>query len=238
MKNLLISLTLFLTLNLITYSQEKLEMEGAIKIGISEAVSPVPGTIQWKDSDLVVKIGGKEWMAENLCTSKSRDGTSISQITDNTAWAYIISGAWCWYNNDNRYDQPYGKLYNWYAVDDSRGLCPAGWHVPIDASDWTTLANFLGSRFVAGGPMKEVGTAHWNSPNTGVTNASGFTGLGAGFRSGGGTFWYLGVYSYWWSTTESSSSKAWARELYYNNAEFTSFSFDKKYGFSVRCVKD
>src|SRR5690606_15641997 len=107
-----------------------------------------------------ITIGTQEWMTQNLRTTKYKNGDALPNVTNNTDWGNLGSGAYCWYNNNNGYEQPYGKLYNWYAVNDARGLCPTGWHVPTDA-EWDTLTTFLGGLSAAGGPMKEAGTAHW-----------------------------------------------------------------------------
>src|ERR1035437_4904310 len=127
-----------------------------------------------------VTICTQSWMLKNLDVSTYRNGDLIPEVTDGSAWSALTAGAWCWYNNDSATNaSTYGKLYNWYAVNDPRGLAPTGWHVPSDA-EWTTLSTCLGGNAVAGGAMKETGTTHWTSPNTGATNSSGFTGLPGG----------------------------------------------------------
>ena len=251
----------------ISYSQEKLEVEGAIVIKNSEDPTPVPGTIRFNSTTCdfegwngafwasltgfqlgsltdidgnvykTVIIGTQEWMAQNLRTTRYKNGDSIPNVTNNTDWGNLGSGAYCWYNNDNTYEQPYCKLYNWYAVSDVRGLCPTGWHEPSDA-EWTTLTESLGGLMEAGGPMKEAGTVHWIGPNTGATNLSGFTGLPGGYCDNDGTFDDVGSFGYWWSTTGSVDSSAWYRVLKYNDDEAHRFSYFKMLGFSVRCVRD
>src|ERR1035437_1728963 len=141
------------------------------------------------------------WMLKNLDVSTYRNGDWIPEVTDPGAWSALTTGAWCWYNNDPTMGVIYGKLYNWYAVNDPRGLAPTGWHVPSDA-EWWTLSTCLGGAAVAGGAMKETGTTHWTSPNTGATNSSGFTGLPEGLRTDGGPFYDVGSYGGWWSSTE------------------------------------
>jgi uncharacterized protein (TIGR02145 family) len=129
-------------------------------------------------------------------------------------------------------------LYNWYAVADSRNLCPAGWHVPSD-TEWTTLETFLGgdSAINVGGKMKAVSSL-WNPPNTGATNESGFSGLPGGNRSLDGTYSFIGNDGYWWSSTEFLTTVAWYRSLYYGNGNsFRNYNF-KQVGFSVRCLRD
>jgi len=129
----------------------------------------------------------------------------------------------------------YGKLYNWYAVNDSRGLAPTGWHIPSDA-EWSTLSTCLGGDLVASGALKEVGTTHWLSPNTGASNSSGFTALPGGLRIILGNFNNtVGTDGYWWSSSENSSNYAQLDNYYRGMFRDT---LQKKYGASVRCVKD
>ena len=185
-----------------------------------------------------VSIGTQIWMAENLKTSKYRNGVSIPLVTTNASWAALSTGAYCWYSNDAATNKAtYGALYNWYAVNDIRNIAPAGWHVPTDA-DWTTLTDYLGNLSVDGGKMKEAGTNHWLSPNTGATNTSGFTGLPGGYRYTDGVFYYMGNYGEWWSATANDATTAWQRGLYYLNFSVSRDPYDKKYGYSVRLVKD
>ena len=132
----------------------------------------------------------------------------------------------------------YGKLYNWYAVNDPRGLAPTGWHIPSDA-EWTTLPAFLGGNTIAGGAMKA--TTGWNAPNTGATNSSGFTGLPGGYRDENGEFSVIGYDGYWWTSTEDLSdppSIAFSHLLLYDRTNANEFGLYKTYGISVRCVRD
>jgi uncharacterized protein (TIGR02145 family) len=177
-------------------------------------------------------------MQQNLATASYNDGSGIPNVSDNTAWSNLTTPGYCWYNNDAAtYKNTYGALYNWYAVNTGK-LCPAGWHVPTDA-EWTTLINYLGGESVAGGAMKEAGTAHWISPNTGATNSSGFTALPGGGRDySDGTFDGLGLVGYWWSATEVSATGAWFCYLYFNGPNAYLYDHDKQNGFSVRCLKD
>ncbi|MBM3919014.1 MAG: hypothetical protein FJ344_05895, partial [Sphingomonadales bacterium] len=135
----------------------------------------------------------------------------------------------------------YGKLYNWYSVNDSRGLCPVGWHVPSDA-EWTTLTDFLGGTSVAGGKMKSTAiqptSGGWISPNTGATNSSGFTGLPGGYRSSGGGVNNLGDGGGWWSSSDVGSGNAWYRFLNNGSAGAYRGNFGQRSGFSVRCARD
>ena len=182
-----------------------------------------------------VLIGTQYWMDKNLELTTYRNGDTIPYVTNPTAWAALTTGAWCYYNNDP--SSGYGKLYNWYAVTDARGLAPQGWHIPTDA-EWTTLSTVLGGESVAGGKMKTTGTTRWTSPNTGATNESGFAGLPGGFRYFNGSFNNVGSYGIWWSSTESSTNDAWDRFLYSEAYRLDRFNDSKLYGFSVRCLRD
>jgi len=182
-----------------------------------------------------VKIGNQTWMAENLHTTKYRNGDPIPNVTSNSDWKNKTSGAYC--DFDNTVNSLYGKLYNWYAVSDSRNIAPEGWHVPTD-DEWKTLTAFV--RADAGGKMKETGTMHWRFPNTSATNESGFTALPAGFRLGyDGTFNALGTTSDFWSSTRfGDTSYAWDLRMAYNNAGTHRANISMTYGLSVRCLKD
>lgn len=186
-----------------------------------------------------VKIGTQVWMVENLKTTKYNDGSAIPLVTDNTAWRNLSTPGYCWYNNNKASNgDTYGALYNWYVVETGK-LCPAGWHVPNDA-EWTQLTDYLGGTSVAGGKLKEAGTTHWNSPNTGATNDFGFTTLPAGYRDLD-YFKNIGNRSYLWSVTEisaSGSNRAWYRLISNDISEILRYSGLKEAGFSVRCVRD
>jgi uncharacterized protein (TIGR02145 family) len=186
-----------------------------------------------------VTICAQRWMVKNLDVDKYRNGDPIPKVTDPTAWVALTTGAYCYYNNDSvTYAATYGKLYNWYAVNDPRGLAPTGWHIPSDA-EWTILSACLGGNATAGGAMKETGTTHWTSPNTGATNSSGFTALPGGFRFySDGTFGFVSVGGYWWSSTEYNTTNAWQRYLanYYGYINID--NSNKQYGLSVRCLRD
>jgi uncharacterized protein (TIGR02145 family) len=182
-------------------------------------------------------INGQEWMQQNLAVTKYRNGDPIPTGLDNATWQSTTSGAYAIYNNDAANNTTYGKLYNWYAVNDNRGLCPTGWHVPSEA-EWTTLATSLGGSSVAGGKMKS--TTGWTFPNTGSTNESGFSGLPGGCRYYYGTYGLIGNLGYWWSSTERDSNNAWYRLLFYDYSSINRNDYDnvKPFGFSVRCVRD
>lgn len=179
-----------------------------------------------------VAIGSQCWMKQNLKTTHYYDGTEIPHVPSNTAWASLSSPAYCWYNNDpDTYKNPYGALYNFYAVNTGK-LCPAGWHVPSNA-EWGTLISYLGGSAIAGGKMKETGTNHWQSPNEGATNESNFLGLPGGHNNYITRLYQsLGADGFWWSRNSSSFN------LNYNSAGIPSYSQSNLYGFSVRCLKD
>jgi len=185
-----------------------------------------------------VIIGEQEWMAENLKVSHYRNGDAIPTGHSNSAWTNLSSGAYAMYNANSSNGETYGYLYNWYAVDDSRELAPEGWHIPTD-NEWQELVDYLGGSSVAGGKLKEAGTSHWNSPNTGATNESGFTAFPGGFRDDfDGRYLNIGYYGYFWSSTESGSYDAWDRILDYDDSEVNRSNSYKEYGFSVRCIRD
>jgi uncharacterized protein (TIGR02145 family) len=192
-----------------------------------------------------IVIGNQEWMAENLKTSIYRNGEAIANVTDNTQWAGLTTGAWCYFNNDSQYECPYGKLYNWYAVADPRNVCPTGWHVPTD-DEWSVLINYLdpnadgGNNYpnIAGGKLKSTGLQYWLSPNQDATNESGFSGLPAGYRSDNGSFSSIGYDGVWWSSTEYGTDYAWYRNLNYGGGDADRGDNDKGFGFSVRCLRD
>ncbi len=183
-----------------------------------------------------VTIGTQTWMAANLKVTHYRNGDAIPNVTDNSAWLARDSGAYCNYNNDTTLGNTYGRIYNWLAVDDSRGLAPAGWHVASDG-EWQTLITYLGGDVVAGDKLKEAGTVHWNSPNSG-NNLSGFSGLPGGSRQYNGDFSDLGVYGVFMSSTETAVDFVWVRALYNATPYVQTAGAYKPYGFSVRCVKD
>jgi uncharacterized protein (TIGR02145 family) len=194
-----------------------------------------------------VTISTQIWSSKNLDVATYRNGDPIPQVTDPTQWANLTTGAWCWYNNDSAtYAATYGRLYNWYAVNDPRGLAPQGWHVPNEA-DWNKLVKYLDAAAdttcqgciqstVAGGAMKS--TTGWISPNTGATNSSGFAGLPGGARYDDGTFDAVGYYGVWWSASEYVTTSAWARALGYNVSHVGRYYYLKTIGFSVRVVRD
>ena len=186
----------------------------------------------------VVKIGKQEWMAKNLDVDHFRNGDPIPQVQDSDQWKNLTTAAWCYYKNDPGNGTKYGKLYNWYAVNDPRGLAPEGWHVPTD-EEWKILSNYLGGEKAAGGKMKEKGTAHWHGPNTGATNESGFSALPGGYRLGdNGIFGLVSDGATFWSSSTYHPATAIICGL---DSHYSEFWFDtgyKHYGYSVRCIRD
>jgi uncharacterized protein (TIGR02145 family) len=206
-------------------------------------VPPNTGTVTDIDGNTykTIRIGDQWWMAENLRTTRYRNGDSISLVSGSSEWIQTDTGACCYYGNDSGNIRTFGRLYNWYAVKDIRIMAPAGWHIPSDA-EWTILAAFLGGDSVAGGKLKEGGYLHWASPNSGGTNETGFTAPAGGYRTGtvSGAYYGLGQYGNWWSSSrlENDSPYAWARELGYQHAKIITINLDLNNGCSVRCVKD
>lgn len=203
--------------------------------------------MECKDADdnhyPIVTIGEQTWMAKNLRTTKYNDSTAIPSVTDPQEWIALTSPGYSWFNNDSLTNiDPHGALYNWYAVDTAsnggRNVCPSGWHIP-SFQEWHDLSSYLESS--AGGKLKVIGTEYWNSPNTGATNESGFSGLGSGWRTGGtGEYLHQGIYTCWWSSSIdiSDSSKAWYMELMHDQSSILLYNWYVPCGFSVRCVKD
>lgn len=197
---------------------------GSIWTNMTGGISPSVDTL----------ICGKYWMLKSLDVAAYRDGTPIPKVTDPAVWASLTTGAYCYYNNDSAtYAALYGKLYNWYAVNDPRGLAPAGFRIPT-AAEYTALAACLGPN--AGGHMKETGTTHWQAPNTNATNSSGFLGLPSGKRFFGGSFGFSGTDLYLWTST-GPSANAEVRSI--NNASGILFqgTIEKTSGHSVRCIR-
>jgi uncharacterized protein (TIGR02145 family) len=212
-----------------------LMMNDGITPLLAQTVTDIDGNVY-----NTVTIGTQVWMAENLKTTKYRNGEAIPHITDNTTWYNLTTGAYYNYNNNTSYGAVYGKLYNWFAVTDSRNIAPTGWHVPTDA-EWTTLTTYLGGESVAGGKLKEAGTSHWASPNTGATNETGFTALPCGYRlDTTGTVADTSHLSNFWSSSENigSYNAAWFKSITYNTGALIRSYSDKRSGYTVRCVRD
>jgi len=184
-----------------------------------------------------VIIGNQVWMTENLNVDKFRNGDPIPQAKTNSEWEAAGNNhqpAWCYYMNDAKSGEKYGKLYNWYAVNDPRGLAPKGWHIPSDA-EWKTLTNYLGGRETAGAKMKSK--SGWLEEGNG-TNRSGFSGYPGGFRYYNGIFSAPGRYGIWWSSAEYDTDNAWYHDLDYDNNYLGTETNFKEAGLSVRCLRD
>ena len=180
-------------------------------------VTPSGVTVTDTDGNVyhTVIIGEQVWMSENLKTTKYRNGNPIPKVSDGTTWSNHSIGAYCNYNKYEDNSTTYGRLYNWYAVNDSRNIAPTGWHIPSDA-EWTTLTTYLGGECVAGGNLKETGITHWQSPNTGATNKTGFTALPGGYRHCNGDFFCMCRNASFWSSTEHNCNDARYRKLGYD----------------------
>lgn len=202
----------------------------------------------------LVEIGSQVWLAENLRTSRYANGDDILNLTNTDDWNKTNNtgiGAWVHFDNTLFYETIYGKLYNWHAVNDIRGLCPDGWSVPSE-KDWQELEIYLGMSETEanssgrrgaveniGGKLKVKGTTYWRHPNIGATNESGFNGLPGGTRFNDGEFGYLGgvgINGRWWSSSEAKSG-AWSRWVYNDSTDVIKTNFNKQAGLSVRCIQ-
>lgn len=228
-----------------------------------DPVSPNDATVTDINGNVyqTVKIGDQLWMAENLRVTRYRNGAVMATNHTDTEWFNTTSGAYAIYpntqvdgiNSDAQMVNAYGILYNWFAVDDSRGLCPVGWHVPSDA-EWKQLEMHLGMTQQEadeifwrgtdeGGKLKSTRTepeAHprWKSPNTGATNESGFSVLPGGIRGNNSRYIGLGTNGYLWSSTELDPSVVWGRYLDSDEGNVNRFFGGKRSGMSVRCLRD
>lgn len=182
-----------------------------------------------------ITIGTQEWTAENLNVAHYRNGDEIPQVQDKDKWAKLTTGAWCYYENKTDNGKTYGKLYNWYAVNDPRGLAPEGWHVPT-SKEWKELSSTIGEDSFTGGHMKS--TTLWSSPNNGGDNSSDFSALPSGTRVVSGGFMNILKYCGFWSASEDGGNFSWVYGLNFNNAGLNRNSIVKGSGFSVRVVKD
>ena len=208
------------------------------------------GTVADIDGNIyqTVKIGDQWWMAENLRVTHYRNGDPIPIVTDDGAWSNLTTGAYCNYDNDEDNADIYGRLYNWFAVADSRNIAPADWHVATE-DEWQQLEVFIGINpdtassigrhgTDEGGKLKEVDTTHWHSPNTGATNESGFTALPGGCRDNTAIFLALRECSFFWSSEEYNDDRALYRTMWYDESYICCDPYHKRGGFSVRCVQD
>ncbi|NQT23830.1 T9SS type A sorting domain-containing protein [candidate division KSB1 bacterium] len=217
------------------YEQQNLEITGnmTLDLTVNRTVTDIDGNVY-----STVKIGDQWWLGENLKVTHYRNGEDIPHVTDGTEWNNLSTDAYCNFNNDSSNVVTYGRLYNWFAVNDSLYIAPDGWHVPTN-DEWSILMTYLEGESVSGGKMKETGTAHWDSPNTGATNESGFTALGTGCRFDiNGYFIKFGQITYFWSSTEYNDSGAWYHYLNYDDSYLSRYNKLKQYGFSVRLIRD
>lgn len=205
------------------------------------SIADIEGNIYY-----TIRTNGQEWMSSNLATGKYNTGDIIPNIRESGSWPDLTTGAWASYNNNDNMQQKYGNLYNWYAVEDARGLCPAGWSVPSD-NDWKEIETYLGlvpeylnqvglRGNYAGGKLKEPGTKHWQDPNAIATDEIGFSALPGGLRRFNGEFYSLGADLYLWTST-GHENNAWYRNLISDSAGIYRNVSRKASGFSVRCVR-
>ena len=204
-----------------------------------ESTPKSDGTVTDIDGNIYnyITIGNQTWMQENLKTTKYRNGDALPNVTTNGDWIVLKTGTYCDYNNNPTNAEIYGRLYNWYAVNDTRGLAPLGWHVASD-SEWTKLINYLGGESVAGSKLKKLHNSYWQTSDIVVSNSSGFEAIPSGFRNIDGSFVWLGYTTYWWTSTVDNFSAAWNRHLHYDFEKIFRDSNEKNGGFSVRCIKD
>jgi uncharacterized protein (TIGR02145 family) len=191
-----------------------------------------------------IQIGTQTWMAENLRVTKYQDGSNIPYLDDKVKLANDTIGAFCYFQNSKIYRSAFGCLYNYYAVANKKNLCPIGWHVP-DQVEWTTLTSYLGGDSIAGGKLKEAVLNHWDIPNTGATNESGFSALPGGsfsviFKSTGGDYTDAGTSGQWWSVTASGTSSSLITSISDNSSECMpgSSGVDWSFCLSIRCIKE
>ncbi len=216
----------------------------------TQQVGSVGSFTDSRDSNVyqTITIGSQVWMAENLKYLPSVVGPSTGSVTTAFNYVYGYDGTDVTAAKATTNYNTYGVLYNWTAAMASstssitnpsgvQGICPAGWHLPSDA-EWTQLTDYLEGASVAGDKLKEIGATHWYTSNEGVTNETGFTALPGGYRYDYGSFYNIGYYGYWWSATETSTSNAWHRNMYYSYSSVYRGSHNKAVGFSVRCVRD
>lgn len=187
-----------------------------------------------------IAIGGQTWMQENLNVSCYRNGEPVRHAKTDAEWLDAASrgeGAWCYYNNDPSNGARYGRLYNWYAINDPRGLAPEGWRIPNDG-DWETLIEKLGGEALAGGKMKTAGNQAWADPNQGADGSSRFDAQPGGIRGQDGTFRFSGLNAFFWSNSEFSPAFAWYRSLGNHRPTAVRSGNDKLDGLSVRCIRE
>jgi uncharacterized protein (TIGR02145 family) len=185
-----------------------------------------------------VRIGNQIWMAQNLKVKRFRNGETIQNAKGNDQWVNANNAAYCNFNNDESFGDIFGRLYNSYAIVDSRNISPQGWHIPTE-NEWLTLFSYLGGDTIAGGKMKERGSQYWSEPNTGATNESNFTALPGGYRSCfDGSFYRSGSVGFWWSTTKWLNTEYLVFSLESNSKRIYKLAWEVNDGLSIRCIKD
>jgi len=203
-----------------------------------------------------VTIGTQTWMAENLKTTAYNDGTTIPLVTDETVWTSLSSPGYCWYNNDETaFKGTYGAIYNWYAVDaagnNSKNVCPTGWHVPTKLQ-WTILTDYLTNNgYGYAGSGKDIAKSMASASGWSISltagnagndqasnNSSGLTALPGGYRDFDGEYDTFGGYAAWWSSSGNDMGNVWALVMVYTSSEVGLFDYAKQVGFSIRCLKD
>lgn len=204
---------------------------------INAQVSDVDGNVY-----KTVVVGEQTWMAENLKTTRYATGDTIPNVVNKEQWLNLTDGAWSYYKNEEKFNDVYGKLYNWHNVVDERNVCPNGWHVPSD-EEWKILADFIianGHEGKEGIALKSIqGWNNYDGLNGNGTDDYGFGALPGGNRNINGNFSHLGKNGYWWSTSEHANPvNAWSRYLYSNNSNIMNYEDFKNYGFSIRCLQD
>jgi len=199
------------------------------------------GSCQYTDIDgniySSVIIGDQKWLGENLVVTNYQNGEPIPTGFSNTEWSELSTGAYSYMADDPVYAEIFGNLYNWFAVDDSRGICPEGWHVPTDG-EWQQMIDYLGGDDLAGGKLKEAGFAHWLEPNEGATNESGFTALPGGGRGSHGGYGSFGNFGLFWTSTHNYGYGAWYQSLTSFGSGISRSHLALEAGHSVRCIQD
>jgi uncharacterized protein (TIGR02145 family) len=214
----------------------------AVSCGATNILNPTSSYGNLIDQDgnsyKTLRVGSQEWMAENLKTNHYLNGDPIPTIENPQQWISLSTGAACWFNNDSsQYNCPFGKLYNWYAVNDSRGICPSNWHVPTE-SDWNILFNQIGGLQTGADKLKSTGINYWLSAPNSVSNSTGFSATGGGGRSDDGTFILFLQKGLWWTSTSAAQSLAWDIQLSHNNSTISKIADTKTGGLSIRCIKN
>jgi uncharacterized protein (TIGR02145 family) len=205
-------------------------------ITIEQNITEIDSIIFFRDTICEIKIGNQIWMCKNLDVENYRNGDPIPEYGLWSGWEDLTTGAWCFPRDDYFNGPIYGKLYNWYAVNDPRGLAPEGWHIPTEA-EWDTLITYLGGDSIAGGKLKESGLEHWLAPNNGATNESGFTALPAGFRIGN-PFAQFRRECGFWTNNYIDNGKATTFSLANSWIGIDKYNANLNWAYSIRCIKD